>query len=562
MNCRQLRARLPVRIGGLLNLILESITLASGQALAEDYRRDFNRVKELYAYNPWDPADLERRAAWRDQGVAPAADRTQVVKALLGFNRKMGNADEAIRRIEKLRDPRALVMVGGQQAGLFTGELLVMYKAVTILHAARAAEEKLGRPVIPVFWIAGEDHDFDEVNHIAIQGSRQETDKIVLPHPGKNRTSVSRTEIPDWEPVLRELEASLLDTEFKTALMERLRVIAGESPTLTEFFARMLAWQFGEQGLVLLDSDDPGIRACEQGFFRELLLRQQELTEALQSGRQAVERLGYAPQADVNPDGANLFLFDEETGDRILLFRKDGGFTDRRGGRFYAREELLACLEKSPQSFSNNVLTRPLMQDYLLPVLGVVLGPGELAYWGLTRNAFETFGMNMPILYPRKSYTLIEGTVAKHMRKYGLTLEDVFERFEERKRAWLKEQDNLGIEERFAVAKERLREDYQPVVDLVSGINPGMARLAGVNLMKIMEQVEFLEARSTEAYRSQFDASIRQWDRIALSLHPGGKLQERVYNVLIYLVKYGNSWLWELTDAVTEDWGEHRAVYF
>ncbi|WP_082651929.1 bacillithiol biosynthesis cysteine-adding enzyme BshC [Gorillibacterium timonense] len=552
----------PVRIGGLFILILETITLASGQALAEEYRRDYGRVKDLYAYNPWDSAAWELRAARRDDRTAPAADRKQVADALLAFNKKIGNANEAIRQIERLQDPRALVLTGGQQAGLFSGELLVIYKAVTILHAARVAEAKLNRPVIPVFWIAGEDHDFDEVNHIAYLNPRLETEKIVLPQPGKNRTSVSRTVIPDWEPVLLDLEASLLDTEFKTALMEKLKKIAAESPTLTEFFARMLAWQFGEQGLVLLDSDDPALRACERDFFRELLTRQPELTDALLTGRQAVERLGYAPQADVNPDGANLFLFDEETGDRILLYRKDGRFTDRRGERSFTLEELLTRLENSPQDFSNNVLTRPLMQDYLLPVLGSVLGPGELAYWGLTRSAFEAFGLDMPILIPRKSFTLIEGTVAKHMRLYDLSLADVFQRLEERKQAWLKEQDNLGIEETFALAKERLREDYRPVVELVSSINPGMAKLASVNLMKIMEQVEFLEARSTEAYRSQFDASIRQWDRIGMSLYPGGKPQERVYNLLAYLVKYGNSWLWELTDNVTEEWGEHRAVYF
>ncbi|WP_438433401.1 bacillithiol biosynthesis cysteine-adding enzyme BshC [Gorillibacterium sp. sgz500922] len=543
-------------------MILEPITLGAGQTLAEEYRRNFTRLKELYAYNPWEPEEWARRAAARDASPAPSADRERVADALRSYNTAMGNSKEALEQIERLRDPNALVLTGGQQAGLFTGELLVIYKAVTILHAARIAEARLGRPVIPLFWIAGEDHDFNEVNHVAILDSRLATKKIVLPHPGMGRSSVSRTVIEDWGPVLEELEASLMDTEFKTGLMEHLRRFARDSRTLTEWFARFMAWQFGEQGLVLLDSDDPALRACEKDFFLELITRQEELSASLQEGEQAVLRHGFEPQAEVVPDGANLFLFDEKTGDRILLYRREGGFTDRKGTRFFTREELVDRLNRSPQDFSNNVLTRPLMQEYLLPVLGAVLGPGELSYWGLTRRAFEAFGMDMPLLVPRKSFTLIEGTVAKHMRKYGLTLEDVFDRLEERKQEWLKEQDSLGLAERFAWAKDKLREDYQPIVDLVSSINPGMAKLAGVNLMKILEQAEFLEARSTEAYQSQFDASIRQWDRIALSLYPGGKPQERVYNVLPYLVKYGNSWLWEVMDALTEEWGEHRAVYF
>ncbi|MEO3947443.1 bacillithiol biosynthesis cysteine-adding enzyme BshC [Gorillibacterium sp. CAU 1737] len=542
-------------------MILESITLASGQALAETYRKDFARVRDLYAYNPWEPAEWERRAKNRDESPGPQADHRQIADVLHAYNRRIGNREEALRQIERLREPSALVMVGGQQAGLFGGELLVIHKAITVLHAAKMAEEQLRRPVIPVFWIAGEDHDFEEVNHLTQLTRGLTTEKIVLPHPDKTRTSVSRTRIPDWEPVLAQLEDSLLDTEFKTPLMETMKAYASASDTLSDFFARLMAEQFGQEGLVLLDSDDPALRACEKEFFRELVLRQPELSRALADGRSSVERLGYAPQAEVNPDGANLFVFDEETGERVLLYRQGEGFTDRRGERHYTQEELLSWLERSPQSFSNNVLTRPLMQEYVLPVLGTILGPGELAYWGLTRKAFEAFEMDMPLLLPRKSFTLVGGTVAKHMRKYGVTLDDVFTRLEELKRAWLKEQDQLGLEDGFQLAKERLREDYQPIVELVSSINPGMARLAGVNLMKIMEQVEYLQTRSVEAYQQQFDASIRQWDHIAMALYPNGKPQERVYNACAYLVRYGDRWVRELVDSVTGEWGEHRAIY-
>ncbi len=436
-----------------------------------------------------------------------------------------------------------------------------MYKAITILQAAKEAEDQLGRPVVPVFWIAGEDHDFDEVNHVQTLSSKLEIDRIKLDAPGGARTSVSRSQIADWEPVLEALEASLMDTEFKPELVGRLREFANHSATLTDFFARMMGWLFGERGLVLLDSDDPELRLVEAPMFDKLLDGQHAFSLSLEENRAEVEALGFEPQAEIHEDCVNLFLFDEETGERYLLYRTENGYADRKGGHRMTGEELKLLLDRSPQSFSNNVMTRPLMQDFLFPVLATVLGPGEISYWGLLCRGFAAFSMEMPILLPRNRHTLVEGTVRKHMQKYDLDFDAVFESFEARKEDWLKEQDEIGLEARFDEAKEKFRQLYNPIIDAVSEINPGMRKLGDVNLLKILEQMEFLEARATDAHRSQYEASIRQLDRIKLSLHPQNKPQERVYNVVAFLNKYGKDWLLELTDHKPEAWGTHRVVY-
>lgn len=545
-------------------MIVEPYCLKNGQQLASDYRQDYAAVQELYVYNPWEAESGTARAAWLDQHNPLRADRNGLVDALLAFNRKAGNAQEALDRIAQLRDPQSLVVVGGQQAGLFTGELLVVYKAVTILHAAKAAEEQLGRPVIPVFWIAGEDHDWDEVNHVTLLNVQQELTRITLNRTDadEQRTSVSRIPVRDWETVISQLDATLLDTEFKADIMERLKQFADQSGTLTDFFAQMIAWLFGSQGLVLLDSDDPALRKLEGPMFERLVTERDTLTSAYLQAKAKVEQLGYAAQAEVSEQGINLFVYNTN-GERTLLYRSENGeFTDRKGNWRFREEELLERATHHPEELSNNVLTRPLMQEYLLPVLHTVLGPGELSYWGLLKPAFAALGMQMPILLPRKSYTLIEGTVAKHMRKYELSFDDVLHRFTQAKENWLREQDHLGLEALFNDTKEKFRQLYEPVVQSVSTVNPGMAKLANVNMMKILEQMEFLEARSTDAYRSQFDAAVRQWDRIALSLAPQGKLQERTYSVLAYLGKYGDHWLQELLAIPSADWGSHQLVYF
>jgi bacillithiol biosynthesis cysteine-adding enzyme BshC len=542
---------------------VEPYCLKNGQQLASDYRQDYAAVQELYVYNPWEAESGTARAAWLDQHKPPRADRNGLIDALLAFNRKAGNAQVALDRIAQLRDPQSLVVVGGQQAGLFTGALLVIYKAVTILHAAKAAEEQLGRPVIPVFWIAGEDHDWDEVNHVTLLNVQQELTRITLNRTGadERRTSVSRIPVRDWETVISQLDATLLDTEFKADIMGRLKQFADQSATLTDFFAQMMAWLFGQQGLVLLDSDDQALRKLEGPMFERLVTERDTLTSAYLQAKAKVEQLGYAAQAEVSEQGINLFIYNTNE-ERTLLYRSENGeFTDRKGNWRFCEEELLERATHHPEELSNNVLTRPLMQEYLLPVLHTVLGPGELSYWGLLKPAFAALGMQMPILLPRKSYTLIEGTVAKHMRKYELSFDDVLHRFTQAKENWLRDQDHLGLMALFNDTKEKFRQLYEPVVQSVSTVNPGMAKLANVNMMKILEQMEFLEARSTDAYRSQFDAAVRQWDRIALSLAPQGKLQERTYSVLAYLGKYGDHWLQELLATPSADWGSHQLVY-
>ncbi|KIL41742.1 hypothetical protein SD70_05060 [Gordoniibacillus kamchatkensis] len=540
---------------------LESIIWKSGQPIAEHYIRQFERVRELFEYDPSAPDMWRERADWLDAGGSPRADRERLADVLRRYNETMGSGAAALEHIEALRRGEALAVVGGQQAGLFTGPLLVIFKAITILETARQASERLGRPVAPVFWIAGEDHDWDEVDHIHVLTNQNEVEKLRLAKEAAHRTSVSRTPVSpeEWESILAQLDVLLMDTEYKSQWLGLLRDFAAASATLSDFFARMIAWLFGRYGLVLLDSDDPHLRCLEAGWFERLIADNEQLGEALLSGQSRVQALGYPVQAEVAANAANLFLF--EQGERTLLHREGPYFANRRGSVRLTKEELLARLQTQPESFSNNVMTRPLMQEYLFPVLATVLGPGEIAYWALLKQAFAAMGMRQPPIVPRVEATLLEGTVQKHMRKYELTVMDVVERFEERKAAWLKAQDTLQLEERFGDVKRRFREDYEPLIELLAGVNPGLRKLGDTNMSKIVEQIDYLLAKATDAQQSQSGASLRQLERIRLSVLPLGKPQERVYNILAYLNRYGDGWLHELAQTRLALDGSHLLVY-
>lgn len=542
-----------------------SIHWRQNQAIAEAYIHSFDEVRTLYAYDWRDDAAIGARAERLDRQTDLRAPAEAVVNALVGYNERIGNDPAAVDSIRRLGEKGTLVVVGGQQAGLLTGPLLVFYKAISVIRAARRAEQRLGRTVLPVFWIAGEDHDFAEVNHVYTLGPQSAIEKTVLAvteEEASRRLSVSRRAIgrDQWERVLAEFEAVLPQTEFTAGLLADLRDIHYQSGSLSEAFARLMARLFGKFGLVLMDSDDTELRRVEGPFFSKLIMENDALGEALSAGTRAVQKLGFKPQAEVRENGANLFL--NLDGERVLLFREsEGRFADKGGERRFSADDLCRMAVAEPGSLSNNVFTRPLMQEYVLPVLATVLGPGEIAYWGQLGQAFSAFGMDMPVILPRTEFSLVEGTVRKQMGKLGLTFGDAVFRLEERKEEWLRERDAAGIGERFAEVKEQFSRLYEPVLQLAESVNPGLKSLGETNLAKILEQVAYLESRVRQAHESQHEAALRQFERIRLSLVPLGKRQERVYNGFAFINKYGSEWIGQLVEGGFKDSEQHIIVY-
>lgn len=552
MVIRQIGGTFPLKIAPLIENNLDS--------LAERYRRGDSEACELFGLHPSQEEHWKRRAVILDESSAGRADLQEVAEALRSYQSELPLHPQAEQSLERLAQPGSLVVVGGQQAGLFGGALLIYYKALTVIQTAQYAEKMLGRPVVPVFWIAGEDHDFDEANHVNIQSSDGAVKRIRIERPAGPRLAVSRTPLTasQWEEALQELAAQLPDTEFKPALLERLQSHVSDAPTLSLAFARLLADWFGSHGLVLMDADDPNLRVLERPMFRELIKRNDELEQALRTGENHVTSRGFPLQAETAEGSANLFLHHEQG--RLLLHRENGVFTDRRGNVSLSGREMLELTESSPDRLSTNALTRPLMQDYLFPVLGAVLGPSELAYWAVLGPAFRQFNMSLPILVPRQSFTYLEHNVAKLLDKYDLSVEEAMTDWEQRKAQWLSAQDQWNLEGKFQHARAQFVDMYTPVMETLSSLQPGLAKLAESNRDKILEQIAYLESRSLDALAKQHEASLRQWDRIRASLSPLDKPQERVYGTVHFWNRYGSQWLADWLEVPYEVNGGHRLV--
>lgn len=329
------------------------------------------------------------------------------------------------------------------------------------------------------------------MNHTYVLNRTQEITKIKIEKSEEKRSSVSdiRVEEESWQQVVEQLDGLLQESDFKPQIMEFIRTSSFRADSMTDAFAKLMGSLFGKFGLILLDSADPNLRKLEQPFFTSLIMQNDALETAYMNSASDIVGAGYELQADVTAGNANLFYIHEGT--RLLLHKKDGIFTDRKGQVSFSRDELLEEVQAHPERFSNNVLTRPLMQDYVLPVLATVLGQGEIAYWAIPRRAFETIGGEMPLIIPRMSFTVVEGTLHKHMDKYQLSFEDVRQGLDHKRQEWLAAQDELGIERRFEETKTSFAAMYEPLIEQLGTVQAGLLKLGNNNKEKILDQITF-----------------------------------------------------------------------
>ncbi|MBD2844410.1 bacillithiol biosynthesis cysteine-adding enzyme BshC [Paenibacillus sp. IB182496] len=524
------------------------------------------RVARLYGGHPEEPEDWRRRAAALECGEAPRIAPGELAPVLERYNVRLG-ASAATRQSIAALGEGAQVVVGGQQAGLWSGPMMTLHKAVSVIAAARHASELLGRTVVPVFWIAGEDHDWEEAAHTYVVDSKPSLTKLHLDRPRGARTSVSRTLIDEgaWRRALRELAEALPDTEHKPTLLAQMETAAASGETLSEVFGALLLQLFAEDGLVVLDADDPELRRLEAPMFARLIARNAELRQAYADAARRLRELGYAPQVETEENCAHLFVYADGpgrgAGERLLLYREADGYADRKGQLRFEERQLAKLAETEPQRFSNNVLTRPLMQDYALPVLATVLGPAEIAYWAMVGDAFGLLGMRMPLVVPRASFTLIDEQERKLLARYGLTYEDVAQRMDEIKAQWLAQAEGELPEEAFARARGRMLDAYEPLLAELTARWPGLSPIAETNRAKLLEQVAYMEQAVGKERERRQETALRQLELLRLTLHPAAGPQERVLSAVYYWNRVGVDWLRQLAAQPFRPRGGHSIVY-
>src|SRR5436190_4194392 len=369
--------------------------------LAADYVYAFEQVAPFYNGNPADPA------AWRD-AIARAQrhprQRDAVVDVIAAQQRRRAAPPTAIAAAEQLRDPQAVAVVTGQQAGLFGGPLYTLLKTITAVRLAARLREEQHVPAVPIFWADGEDHDWEEVRSCTVLDADAGPRAVALPaSPGSARPVGRVTLDGTVEAALAELKAALPSTEFTPGLLEDLARIYRPGIGMSAAFAAWIEALLESLGLVVYESSDIATKPLVAELFaREITMAGASARRAVEAGA-ALQAAGY--HAQVTPAEGRLALFRLTDGREPIRVEGD---TAVIGDTRQPLSELAARARTAPQEFSPNVLLRPLVQDTLFPTVAYVGGPGETAYFAQLKEVYAAHGVPMPLVAPRPTVTLLD----------------------------------------------------------------------------------------------------------------------------------------------------------
>ncbi|MBX6377313.1 MAG: bacillithiol biosynthesis cysteine-adding enzyme BshC, partial [Clostridia bacterium] len=441
----------------------------------------------------------------------------------------------------------ALAVVTGQQAGAATGPLYTLYKAVTAVALARVLAAALERPVVPVFWVASEDHDLHEIATIHVLSRRGQVRRLSLPVPGGRRPSGS-VPVPAGA---RRFVGELLEVcegpwreEAAIALAETARAAS----SLADWFARLMAWLFRGTGLVFLDPMDPALRALLAPFFLDALVAREAVGRELRSATARLQARGYEPALTCDDDQVHLFLLDEG-GERVALFWDGDGYADRDGRLFLGVAELARLAGNAPHRLSTDVVLRPVAQDVLLPTLAYVAGPGEVAYLAQLGGVYRVFGQEMPIIYPRLSLTVVPPEAATAMEAYAVRPGAGPEELDARLAEVMRQVDRVGLDHLFATHRARVEEAYAHLLARLAEVSPHLPDIGRGNLERVRRQIDYLEKKAWQHHRRRHREVARAFALVSHTLRPLGQMQERVLNGLPWVARGGRGFIEDLLTA-------------
>jgi bacillithiol biosynthesis cysteine-adding enzyme BshC len=510
------------------------------------------------ALTPFYPSSAYSTGWMTTRPVLPPASRETLCDLLEQQNRSFGAADPVFENIARLRNGAGAV-VTGQQVTVFGGPLFTILKAATTIRKAKDASIA-GSPHVPIFWLATEDHDLAEADHVTFPDRHELKTLRLAAEPG-NGSAVGKVTIGKS---IEDLLAQVAEILGPGPLLDQLSACYREGRSLGEAFAQFISQTFAAQGLVVMDASSRSFHALGSDVLRQAIVRADELRVALDDRDQQLAAAGYHSQVLVPPLSSLLFLFDSATGARVPLRRTtEGGWHAAR--QPYSTAELLAILDAEPERLSPNALLRPVFQDSILPTAVYVGGPSEVAYFAQSQVLYERIlGRTTPVL-PRLSATLIEPAIANLLARYDVSLPDVIQSalkdpLELAQRLGARSISAIG-KRKLAAAGSALDTELSALATYMHSLDPGLGRAADVSSSKMRYQMNRMR-RLAANYELRQDQTLgRNAGLIALNLFPNRHPQERILGAAWFLSRYGDALPELLVEQAGQQCPGHKAIW-
>jgi bacillithiol biosynthesis cysteine-adding enzyme BshC len=494
-------------------------------------------AEHVAAFAKWVPRDLQRQA--------------RVADALEKQNRAWGASQATLHNIQRLREG-AYAVVTGQQVGLFGGPLMSLFKIASALALAKQVQDA-GVDCVPVFWLATEDHDLDEVNQTLFLAHDFQLVPFKAATAGTAGAPVAHIRFAEGTNELVAEAAKLLGDSLAA---DYLRESYVEGETYAGAFAKLYTRIFAEHGLILLDPADPELHHIATPFFVDALRRSAELDHAVLERNRELSNAGYHEQVKVTRESTPIFALVE--GVRVPIHRANGFYAI--GKERLPGEELEARIEAAPENFSANVLLRPVLQDYWLPTLAYFGGPAEVAYFAQAAVVYEKLlGRITPIL-PRMSATLIEPRIEKLLLKYGVELPELFHGECQLRDCLAARSLPAELKDNFELARRAVQVNLQRLSESLRKLDPTLVEAAERAASKVRYQVDRLEKRAAQAELRRTEVLARQAAQIENALYPNKALQEREIATLYFYAHHGPELIDRLVELAQARCPEHRVL--
>ncbi|MGB7556342.1 MAG: bacillithiol biosynthesis cysteine-adding enzyme BshC, partial [Candidatus Korobacteraceae bacterium] len=468
-------------------------------------------------------------------------------------NRAWGASEQTLRNIQRLRDG-AFAVVTGQQVGLFGGPLMSLFKAASVLALAKQLEQR-GVDCVPVFWMASEDHDLDEVNQALFLTHEFQLVPFKASTAGVTGSPVAHIRFSDGTNEMTAEAAKLLG---ESVVADYLRESYTEGETFSNAFAKLCTRIFSgrEHGLIFLDPADPQLHRIAAPLFVDALRRSAELDQAVLARNRELREAGYHEQVKVTGESTPLFTLVD--GARVPVHRANGAFTIAR--KSISPEELQKRIEEAPENFSANVLLRPVLQDYWLPTLAYIGGPAEIAYFAQAAVVYEKLlGRITPIL-PRMSATLIEPRIERLLNKYEVELPELFHGECQLRDCLAARSLPAELKQEIVDARRSVEAAMTRISLSLKQLDPTLVEAAGRAASKMRYQVDRLEKRAAQAELRRTEILSRHAAQIENALYPKKSLQEREIAGICFYANHGPEFIDRLIELAQTRCPEHKVL--
>ncbi len=534
-------------------------TVLSSSHLFNAYLDSFANVSPFYVFNPKDD-QIWRRMMKLVDGRDSDLPRAALSSTLVDQNQRFGADEKTIAAATDIGTANTYTVMTGQQVGLFTGPLYTIYKALTAVKLAHRLEKSLQRRVVPIFWMASDDHDFDEINHVFSCPSGNEIVKLTL-SPDSPIERRSAAHIPFGSGITELIDRfadTLNESEFKHETVSIIRECCTPENTLSHGFARLLTRLFRGTGLVLVDPTDPQLKPLMKPVFTRELRYPLRTTRSVLEAGEKLKSAGFQPQVDRDPESLNLFLCKDNR--RAALMYQGGEIRTVNTGVRYTVDAALALVGERPESFSHNVITRPIVQDSLFPALAYVGGPSEIAYFAQLKDVYSQFGLPFPIVYPRSSMTIVDRRIQKVMDNYELSVEDFFGNVHHVISQRMQDEIPDDLISTLQEARASADSYYGRLTEKVSHIDVNLRKVAESAQRKAEFELSKLEDKTLQAVKRTHKTMRQQIEKAEYQLYPRNQPQERVLNIWPFISVHGFDFMNKLLESVDDADFSHRIV--